>query len=162
MYPLSHLISCIPSWGCFNCMTQNIRDQKPKVIWLASINNAEIGNSSQRHKWHQPASCWDEAWKTAGGCGFSQALHPIAPCSHLCRQAGVLLPGSGVHGKPVFVQRHCTPKEQLKLPSVARWRRWWHLLLLNCMWSGTFLRNTSGPLWKLYLLVHCWNELIAA
>lgn len=79
MYPLSHLISCIPSWGCFNCMTQNIRNQKPKVIWLASINNAEIGNSSQRHKWHQPASRWDKAWKTAGSLWLLPGLASHCP-----------------------------------------------------------------------------------
>lgn len=53
-------------------------------------------------------------------CGFSQPMRPIALCSHLCRQVGVLLAGSVVHGKTVFVQRHCTQNEQLKLARVAR------------------------------------------
>lgn len=71
-----HLSSCIRSWECFNCMTQNISDQNPRVIW-------------------EPP-----AWMRLGEqqvCCSSQPLCPTPVCSHLCRQIGMLLPGREVH-----------------------------------------------------------------
>lgn len=129
---IHHLSGCVRSWGCFTCMAQYISDQNAKVIRQPPAGVRPGGQQKP--------------------CGFSQPLCAIALCSHLstCRQVGMLLPDREVHWEthlPGWMVQ-CSTGRMLVAPAEL------------CMALETFLRNMLGLLWKRYLLILCWDELM--